>query len=228
MRKLHLPLAYVLRQLDLKVEAKKVQSKIGRQHNYNTSAWKHVVLAGTKYKISNGVSKLLELGLSCHYCGDSVSHFLVAGSYYSPGALIPIMKNGSRLTIDHIIPRSKKGANVIENMAASCEKCNHAKDNRMPRVDTKKVLSFGKIHSELSGMREVCRILEDTETRDRISKAMKLAYSIRSTILPIPGPMIKKAKYMNEKYAKEYIAVLNNDLKLGIEFDDIYELIPAS
>jgi 5-methylcytosine-specific restriction endonuclease McrA len=50
-------------------------------------------------------------GWTCQYCGAS-----------RPG-----------LTVDHVIPRSRGGASVWENIVASCAPCNRKKGNRLPR-----------------------------------------------------------------------------------------------
>ena len=48
---------------------------------------------------------------TCQYCGTS-----------KPG-----------LTVDHIVPRSRGGESVWENIVASCAPCNHRKGNQMPK-----------------------------------------------------------------------------------------------
>lgn len=48
---------------------------------------------------------------TCQYCGDE-----------KPG-----------LTVDHVIPRSKGGQSVWENIVASCAPCNRKKGNKLPR-----------------------------------------------------------------------------------------------
>ena len=40
---------------------------------------------------------------------------------------------GTGLTVDHVIPRSRGGESVWENIVASCAPCNRKKGNRMPR-----------------------------------------------------------------------------------------------
>ena len=49
-------------------------------------------------------------GWTCQYCGSG-----------RPG-----------LTVDHVIPRSRGGESVWENIVASCASCNRRKGNRMP------------------------------------------------------------------------------------------------
>src|SRR5438105_6868833 len=49
-------------------------------------------------------------GWACQYCGSR-----------------------SNLTVDHVIPRSKGGASVWENIVASCAPCNRRKGDQLPR-----------------------------------------------------------------------------------------------
>lgn len=49
-------------------------------------------------------------GWSCQYCGSR-----------------------SKLTVDHVIPRSKGGDSGWENIVASCAPCNRRKGDRLPR-----------------------------------------------------------------------------------------------
>jgi 5-methylcytosine-specific restriction endonuclease McrA len=42
-------------------------------------------------------------------------------------------REASGLTVDHVIPRSKGGRAVWENIVASCAPCNRRKGNRLPR-----------------------------------------------------------------------------------------------
>ena len=48
---------------------------------------------------------------TCQYCGKT-----------KPG-----------LTVDHVIPRSRGGASIWENIVAACAACNRRKGNRLPR-----------------------------------------------------------------------------------------------
>ena len=48
---------------------------------------------------------------TCQYCGSS-----------KPG-----------LTVDHVIPRSRGGESIWENIVAACPSCNRRKGNRLPR-----------------------------------------------------------------------------------------------
>ena len=50
-----------------------------------------------------------EYGRACAYCGyeDEV------------------------MTVDHIIPRSKNGLDILENLLPACRKCNYSKSNKI-------------------------------------------------------------------------------------------------
>jgi len=41
-------------------------------------------------------------------------------------------KSGSALTIDHVVPKSRGGADSWENMIACCARCNNRKGDRLP------------------------------------------------------------------------------------------------
>jgi 5-methylcytosine-specific restriction endonuclease McrA len=48
--------------------------------------------------------------------------------------LIGLKREGKRqrMTIDHIVPRSKGGTNTADNLVASCRDCNFKKGDKMP------------------------------------------------------------------------------------------------
>ena len=56
-------------------------------------------------------------GPICHYCGRRLSTEQDAGGELSD----------DRITLDHIVPRSKGGSDHLENFALSCPSCNQKK-----------------------------------------------------------------------------------------------------
>jgi len=65
-------------------------------------------------------------GLSCQYCG-----------------------NRTTLTIDHIVPRSRGGADTWENLVTACVACNNKKGNRTPEEAKMPLLSKPKKPSHI-------------------------------------------------------------------------------
>ncbi|HLF69291.1 MAG TPA: HNH endonuclease [Gaiellaceae bacterium] len=76
----------------------------------------HVIRLVTYVRVPRGVTRRISRrvlfardGWQCAYCGS----------------------NSNRLTLDHIVPRSRGGASVWENVVASCAPCNHRKGDRL-------------------------------------------------------------------------------------------------
>ena len=78
------------------------------------SILKLVKLVKSVYKTRVPFSKrniLVRDNFTCVYCGK-VAH---------------------KLTVDHIIPKSRGGGSTFENCVASCKPCNNKKNNRTPQ-----------------------------------------------------------------------------------------------
>jgi 5-methylcytosine-specific restriction endonuclease McrA len=80
-------------------------------------SWPHVIRLVTYVRVPHGVQRKISRravfardGWSCVYCGVS----------------------GGRLTLDHVVPRSRGGESIWENVVTSCATCNHRKGNRLP------------------------------------------------------------------------------------------------
>ena len=59
-------------------------------------------------------------------------------------------KRGEQLTLDHIVPKSRGGADSWENLVTACMRCNVRKGNRTPREAEMELLSQPrKPHSSL-------------------------------------------------------------------------------
>ena len=75
-------------------------------------------------------------GLKCACCGREGSYFkLKADSKNLERAHFNLFaEDGTLMTKDHIIPKSKGGPDCIENFQTMCEECNKKKRNTMPEV----------------------------------------------------------------------------------------------
>jgi 5-methylcytosine-specific restriction endonuclease McrA len=82
-----------------------------------TFPWPHVIRLVTYVRVPRAVQRKISRralfardGWRCVYCGSS----------------------SGRLTLDHVVPRSRGGDSVWENVVTSCAPCNHKKGNRLP------------------------------------------------------------------------------------------------
>jgi 5-methylcytosine-specific restriction endonuclease McrA len=82
----------------------------------STYPWPHVIRLVTYVRVPRGVKRKISRralfardGWRCVYCGTT---------------------NG-RLTLDHVVPRSRGGDSVWENVVTSCAPCNLRKGNRL-------------------------------------------------------------------------------------------------
>jgi 5-methylcytosine-specific restriction endonuclease McrA len=81
----------------------------------STFPWPHVIRLITYVRVPRAVQRKISRralfardGWRCVYCGTG----------------------GGRLTLDHVVPRSRGGESVWENVVTACAPCNHRKGNR--------------------------------------------------------------------------------------------------
>ncbi|MDP8910481.1 MAG: HNH endonuclease [Actinomycetota bacterium] len=82
----------------------------------DTYPWPHVIRLVTYISVPRAVQRKISRralfardGWRCVYCGTSEG----------------------RLTLDHVVPRSRGGDSVWENVVTACAPCNHRKGNRL-------------------------------------------------------------------------------------------------
>ena len=82
-----------------------------------TFVWPHVIRLVHYVRVPRAIQRKISRralfardGWRCVYCGHS----------------------GGRLTLDHVVPRSKGGESIWENVVTSCAPCNLRKGNRLP------------------------------------------------------------------------------------------------
>ena len=83
----------------------------------DTFAWPHVIRLVAYVRVPRAVQRKISRralfardGWRCVYCGTA----------------------SGRLTLDHVVPRSRGGTSVWENVVTSCAPCNLRKGNRLP------------------------------------------------------------------------------------------------
>ena len=96
-------------------------------------------------------------GTACVCCGKVGTHFKLCGEESTTRRHFNLFADdGTLITKDHILPKSKGGEDVVENLQPMCEKCNIAKGNYHPdvkfryitatRADTDKTMYFRDIN----------------------------------------------------------------------------------
>ena len=82
----------------------------------DTFAWPHVIRLVAYVRVPRAVQRKISRralfardGWKCAYCGTA----------------------SGRLTLDHVVPRSRGGESVWENVVTACAPCNHRKGNRL-------------------------------------------------------------------------------------------------
>jgi len=83
----------------------------------DTYAWPHVIRLLHYVRVPRAVQRKISRralfardGWRCQYCGS----------------------NGGKLTLDHVVPRSRGGDSIWENVVTSCAPCNLRKGDRAP------------------------------------------------------------------------------------------------
>ena len=88
------------------------------------------------YKDSWRYRTFYQKGLRCACCGRIGTYFkLKADSKNIERAHFNLFsEDGTLMTKDHIIPKSKGGPDCIENFQTMCEECNKKKRDIMPKI----------------------------------------------------------------------------------------------
>ena len=66
--------------------------------------------------------------------------------------------NSKRLTIDHIVPVSRSGSDLLENLVVACKQCNRTKGDRTPEEWALDIMSYRSIPRRSSLRRLVARV----------------------------------------------------------------------
>lgn len=87
------------------------------------------------YRASLRYMTFYQKGMVCPSCGKVGTHFRLCGDSESNRRHFNLYADdGTLFTKDHIIPKSKGGANKVENLQPMCVNCNKAKGNYCPDI----------------------------------------------------------------------------------------------
>lgn len=184
-----------------KYSVEEVFQMIGEEYlNRDTDAKKYstddIEVDGYKvHPISLRYMTFHQKGTKCVYCGKEGAYFQLDADRNGANAEFRRHFNlyaddGTLMTKDHIIPKSKGGSNMVSNMQTMCEPCNKAKGNRMEGHEEPKPTIFAiksdnkdKIKEYIDENDAIFYILNDIMKVTRVpSKKNKMGYKIRKSI----------------------------------------------
>lgn len=90
-------------------------------------------------------------GTKCVCCGKEGTHFKMCGDANTNRRHFNLFaEDGTLITKDHIIPKSKGGLDKASNMQTMCEECNRAKGNSHPDIKIEYIVGTKENGKEIS------------------------------------------------------------------------------
>lgn len=131
-------------------------------------------------------------GCKCVVCGKEGTHFTLDSGADNPDRKHFNLRadDGTLMTRDHIIPKSRGGREHISNMQTMCVDCNKAKGNHMESDETPEIKIIAiktdnkeKIRGYMDENEAIFRICNDImKVTQMPSKNQKLGHKIKKTI----------------------------------------------
>ena len=137
-----------------KYDIDEVFNMIGEEFlSRDTDIWKHksdMVVDGFKVRpISLRYMLFYQKGTKCVCCGKEGTHFKLCGDETSSRRHFNLYADdGTLITKDHIIPKSKGGPDRVSNMQTMCVDCNKAKGNSCEGAQVEYIVGRNKTHGK--------------------------------------------------------------------------------
>jgi len=99
----------------------------------------HHIIDGTRVKTEGlRLKSFASKELKCVSCGRKADRFEIAANFTQDNWHLTLWSDNVQMTKDHIIPKSKGGANTLDNIQIMCTSCNNRKGNVLSKDDLKK------------------------------------------------------------------------------------------
>lgn len=111
----------------------------------DTDAWKHksnMIIDGFNVRpISLRYKTFYQKGTKCVCCGKEGTHFKLCGDATTNRRHFNLFaEDGTLMTKDHIIPKSKGGTDRVSNMQTMCGPCNKEKGSTFPGLEVEYIV----------------------------------------------------------------------------------------
>lgn len=204
--------SYVIEEKRYPIE--EVFAMIGEEHLSKSDA-KFKKLGGSitvdgfdVHRVSLRYQTFYQKGTKCVCCGKEGTHFKLCGDPKTNRRHFNLFADdGALLTKDHIIPKSRGGADTVENMQPMCEECNVAKGNEYDGDDAAEkeyIYATAKDgrHMKFSDIKKAARYTAVRSGLRNLSKE-ECVFAGVSAVLKIQKALDNGESYMGYTWTKE-------------------------
>lgn len=143
-----------------------------------------IVVDGFKvHPISLRYETFYQKGIKCACCGIEGTHFKLCGNKDTNRRHFNLFADdGTLMTKDHIIPKSKGGQDMVDNMQTMCEKCNIEKGAFHPDIKIEYIIATSTSTGSRCKYKSVETAAKDITSKRRPPKKDAINCAINTTV----------------------------------------------